>query len=63
MIFKFHWTLNGNGKTFLTYSMAKQPVKSFDRPLMRVSLSNSMLVNFNPDNKKLRNIYLNISKI
>ena len=28
----------------LTYSIAQQPLKSFDRPLMRVSLSNSILV-------------------
>ena len=28
----------------ITYSMAQQPLKSFDRPLMRVSLSNSILV-------------------
>ena len=27
-----------------SYSMAQQPLKSFDRPLMRVSLSNSILV-------------------
>ena len=28
----------------LAYSMAQQPLKSFDSPLMRVSLSNSILV-------------------
>jgi Uncharacterized conserved protein (DUF2042). len=30
--------------TLLTYSMAQQPLKSFDRFLMRVSLSDSILV-------------------
>ena len=30
--------------TLLTYSMAQQPLKSFDRPLMKVSLSDSILV-------------------
>ena len=29
---------------FLTYFMAQQPLKNFDPPLMRVSLSNSILV-------------------
>ena len=29
---------------FITYFMAQQPFNSFDRPLMRVSLSNSLLV-------------------
>ena len=28
----------------VTYSMAQQPLKSFDRPLMKVSLSDSILV-------------------
>ena len=28
----------------LTYSMAQQPLKSFDRSLMRISLPNSVLV-------------------
>ena len=31
-------------KTVLTYSIAKKPLKSFDRPVMRVYLSDSMLV-------------------
>ena len=31
-------------KDLLTCSLAQQPLKSFDRPLMRVSLSNSILV-------------------
>ena len=30
----------------LTYSMAQHPLKSLDRPLMRVSSSNSILVTF-----------------
>ena len=30
--------------TIITYSMAKQSLKSFDRPLMSVSLSDSILV-------------------
>jgi hypothetical protein len=30
--------------TRITYSMAQQPLKSFDRPLLRVSLSDSILV-------------------
>ena len=29
---------------FLTYSVAQQALKNFDRPLMRVSLSNSIIV-------------------
>ena len=28
----------------ITHSMAQQPLKSFDRPLVRVSLSDSILV-------------------
>ena len=30
----------------LTYTMAQQPLKSFDRPLMGVYLSNSILVSY-----------------
>ena len=35
---------NYNFLLLLTNSMAQQPLKSFDRPLMRISLSNSILV-------------------
>ena len=31
-------------QSILTYSMAQQPLKSFDRPPMKVSLSDSILV-------------------
>ena len=48
----FHMTIFTGKKTLkeemttylLTYSTAQQPLKSFDRPLMRISLSNSILV-------------------
>jgi len=33
-----------NFRLILTYSIVLQPLKSFDCPLMRVSLSNSILV-------------------
>ena len=38
------YVLQGLLTYIFTYSMAQQPLKSFDRTLMRVSLSNSILV-------------------
>ena len=41
---KMHSDFQAKMVDYFTYSIAQQPLKSFDRPLMRVSLSNSILV-------------------